>query len=116
MGLAPEAEEEYEDPCVGRRAGVSGVVLEWPCFLVDILGSLGDPLILLVAGSLGDPRSLQGPGLAGLPAEMVDGDRGVLAAADVTTLESSRGGVPTVKSLSKAFLLEDCRRRCSKAL
>ena len=70
-----------------------------------------------VLGSLGDPISLvegeEVRGLAGLPAE--NGERGVLGAADVKTLESSRRGVPTVKSSSNKLLLEDCCRRCSKA-
>ena len=75
--------------------------------MAGVLGSLGDPISLVEGEEV--------RGLAGLPAEIADGERGVLGAADVKTLESSRRGVPTVKSSSNKLLLEDCFRRCSKA-
>ena len=59
---------------------------------------------------------------AGLPAEPLAGVTGALGvfgvrgAGDVNILESSRRGVPTVKSSSKLCRPEDAVRRCSKAL
>ena len=68
---------------------------------------------------LGVPKRMRGREAAGLFAEPLAGVFGVFGvrgAGDVKTLESSRWGVPTVKSSSKEYRLEDFVRRCSKAL
>ena len=69
------------------------------CCLSGVRGSLGDACDLVAGEEIGC--------LAGLPRFSVDGECGVLGAGEVKTLESSRVGVPTVKSSSKEPLLDD---------
>ena len=107
---------------VGAVEPLPAMPLEEVFFFLNWNRKLSSSSSVTALSELGVPKSVHGRDCAGLPAEPlagvpgVRGAFGVRGAGDVNILESSRWGVPTVKSSSKSCRLEDVLRRCSKAL
>ena len=136
-------DEEVVAVSVGAVQGAPAMLVERVFFFLNWKRKLSSSSSARALSELGVPKSDGGLGRAGLPAEPlaeatgvfgvfgaclaglpaeplaeaagVFGVFGARGAGDVNIRESSRGGIPTVKSSLKSTRLEDSLRRCAKA-